>query len=381
MKIAKLFLVGAVVLGLGLTACKSETPDVKKEKAGTLTLSVVPGSQPGARLAGDLSGNGILPPGLVAESKINTVEVWVFAGGTLEKYESGALTAEGKIKVTGLTVGAKKVVVVANAALGTQPTLAVLQAKTKELSQDISNGLVMTAEPFDQTLTQCEDPDCNTATVEVVRVNARVALTCLTVDFQNLPYDNFKLTEVSMFNVPKTTNLFGAPLVSAPTDFLYGSAYPTTALSYVGCVGYGGPKTGTLEASLAEANGDFVFTPAPTKVPYFFVNENDAVEQTFIVLKGTLWNGATQYTLPGVVTDADGFTYYRININATKEGYTYAPDGVTHDGKQVRNTQYNLCVTLKKAGNPTIDEPENSCLEVTVTVKPWEVVTQNVVWE
>lgn len=379
MKIGKLFLAGVVALGLGLTACNNDTPEVQKEKAGTLTLSVVPGGQPSTRLAGDLSGDGILAPGLAAESEIKTVEVWVFAGGNLEKYQSGTLT-DSKIKVTGLTVGAKQVVVVANAALDTQPNLTTLQGLTKDLSQDLTNGLVMTAEPKDVNLTACTEDNCNTSTVEVVRVNARVALTCLNVDFQSLPYDNFKLTEVAMFNVPKTTKLFGAPLVSAPTDFLFGSAYPTTALSYVGCTGYTGTKTGTLNVNLAQANDEtnpFVYV---TNAPYFYVNENDATEQTFIVLKGTLWNGTEQYQLPGVHTDPDGFTYYKIDVNLEKDGYTFV--GTTaKDGVLVRNTQYNICATLKKAGNPTIDEPEASCLDVTVTVKDWEVVTQNVVWE
>lgn len=374
MKLAKLFLVGAITLGLGLVACNNDTPEVDMEKAGALTLTVVPGG-PSARLVGDISGNGIL----TAESAINTVEVWVFTGGNLEKYHSGPL-AGGKIQVDGLTVGEKEIVVVANAALGSQPDKATLLAKTKNLSQVITSGMVMTAEPFTKTLTKCTTEDCNDASVTVTRVNARVALTCLNVQFTGLPYNSFKLTEVAMFNVPQTTKLFGAPLVTAPSAFFFGSAYPTSAHSYVGCVGYTGTKTGTVNADLAQANdpdNPFVYV---TKAPYFYVHENDATEQTFIVLKGTLWNGATQYKLPGVLTDNDGYTYYRIDVNLDKAGYTFVGETLK-DGKLVRNTQYNICATLKKAGNPTIDEPETSCLDVTVTVEPWKVVTQNVVWE
>ncbi len=378
MKLGKLFLVGAIALGLGLTACNNDAPDVENEKAGALTLTVVQGA-PSTRLVGNISSEGASKPVLMAESKIHTIEVWVFSGGILERYYSGPLAGD-KIQVAGLTVGEKEIVVVANAALGTQPDKTTLLAKTKELSQDITNGLVMTAEPFTQTLTACEEPDCNAAEVTITRVNARVALTCLEVDFgTGLPYNNFKLSEIAIFNVPKTTKLFGAPLVSAPLDFFYGSAYPSSVSSYVGSTGDPSGKNGAVNGDLAEANDQenpFVYV---TNAPYFYVHENDAAQQTFIVLKGTLWSGDTQYTLPGVFTDHNGFTYYRIDVNLDNPDYSFV--GTTaKDGKLLRNNLYNICVTLKKAGNPTIDEPETTCLDVTVTVKDWEVVTQNVNW-
>ncbi len=369
-------------MGLGLAACNNDTPDVDLEKAGTLTLTVLQGG-PSTRLVGDISGDGIDTPGLAAESKINTVQVWVFASGNLEKYQSGALDTEGKIRVEGLTVGTKTVVVAANASfIGEKATLTDLKAVTNNLSQTITGGMVMTAEPEEVDLIECEENECNEYEVTVTRVNARVALTCLNVDFTELPYDNFKLTEVAMFNVPKTTKLFGEPLVAAPTEFLYGSAYPSSASSYAGCTGHlPATNTGELDATLAQENDPddpFVYV---TNAPYFYVHENDAAEQTFIVLKGTLWKGDVQYKMEGVLTDPDGYTYYRIDVNANKTGYTYQDGYTLNDGKLRRNTQYNICATLKKAGFPSIDPPLFTCLDVFVEVEPWKVVSQNVTWE
>lgn len=386
MKIGKLLLAGVVALGLGLTACNNDMPDVAKDGNGVLEIKVIPSSIPGTRLTGNLSGDGILPAGLEAESKVNFVEVWVFAGGNLQKYFRGAPN-EGKVQVVGLTTGARKVVVTANTSIGSVGTLTALQEKTAELSQEIGEGMVMTAEPQDITLEEKPEGECNEMAAEVKRVNARVALISLKTDFEtDAPYDKFEIHEVSMFNVRKETKLFGDPLVSGK-DFLYGVKYPSKESSYVGSDSFAGDATltGTLEGTLAEEFDPVVdVTGSPLTIDdpskYFYVNENDdtANQETFIVLKGKLYKGTEPFELPEVYTDAEGYTYYKIYINKEMDGYTYT--GHTADGKIVRNTQYNLNVTLTKAGSDTIDPNKQTCLTVTVTVAPWTVVTQDVAW-
>ena len=403
MKIGKLLLTG--VIALGLMACnKEEVPDLKTGAEATVSVKVFPSSKaPVTRLAGDLSGDGIALAGLAAESAIKNVEVWLFIGETPGGYKKGK-DGEAFVEDIETTAGSKNMVVAANANIGAVANKAALLAQLKNLSQDISTGLVMTSEPVEITLVGgfnqygYKSADTNYKTnanqisegtrLPITRINARVALVNLTYEFDNPFYDKFELTEVSLFNARKSSKLFGTSLVNG-TEFLYGSAYPSTLHSYVGSAGY----TGTFTAA-ADANLKQQFSPnsALTSLPlvnavnahYFYAFENtvdtpENREGTFIVLKGKLFKGDVQYIAPGLATDADGFTYYAIWVNAAKDGYTYNEDH-SADGKIMRNTQYNITATLKKAGNPTIDPPVKAQLDVYVEVAPWIVVTQNVEW-
>lgn len=374
MKIVRLFLVAAIALGLA--ACNNDVPEVQ-DNQGVLTVKVVPTSEPGARLSGDLTN-----PTIAAESTVHNYEVYVFnLNGNLEKYHK---QNDGQnAQILGLTVGSKNVVVVANGNLGTQPNQNALLAKTNTLSQNIDNGMVMTMEPQAIELTECDaaHSNCNELTANVKRVNARVAVVGVSTSFAaEAPYKRFELEEVAMFNVRETSNIFGTSLVNATSGFLFGSAYPSPNNSYV---------VGTVEASLLETLSPALnVTGTPLTIAnskYFYVHENDAEakKETFLVLKGKLYDaetGGNVYELPGVHTDSNGYTYYKVYVNADKTGYTYTGDVVDHDGKVIRNTQYNITIDLTKAGNPTIDEPAEACLNVTISVVPWVVVNQNVVW-
>ncbi|HBK41729.1 MAG TPA: hypothetical protein DDZ57_09215 [Porphyromonadaceae bacterium] len=405
MKLGKLFLAG--VIALGLMACnKEEVPDLKTGAEATVSVKVFPSSKaPVTRQVGDLSGDGVAPAGLAAESAIKNVEVWLFIGETPDGYKKGN---DGEAFVEGIetTAGSKNMVVAANANIGAVANKAALLAQLKNLSQDISTGLVMTSEPVDITLvggknqygfkTDDANYDADAAQqlslgtrLPITRINARVALVNLTYEFDNPFYDKFELTEVSLFNARKSSKLFGTSLVNG-TEFLYGSAYPSTLHSYVGSAGYTGATfTATADATLAETfvpNPDLAAPKLvdPKNAHYFYAFENTADtpenrEGTFIVLKGKLFKGDVQYIAPGLATDDEGFTYYAIWVNAAKDGYTYN-EGHTADGKIMRNTQYNITATLKKAGNPTIDPPVEAQLDVYVEVAPWIVVTQNVEW-
>lgn len=403
MKIVRLFLVAAIALGLA--ACNNDVPEVLDGPEAVVSVQVVPSSNaPSIRLSGDLTGDGIIPAGLATESAIKNVEVWLFVGETPSGYKKGN---DGEAFVDGITTtsGNKTMVVVANANIGAVANKAALLGQIKTLSQDIATGLVMTSEPVAVELksgknqygfkTDDANYDVNAnqlsegTRLPITRINARIALVGLSYEFNNPFYDKFELTEVTMFNARKSSKLFGTSLVGA-TEFLYGVAYPTTSGTYVGSTNYSGDAafTATVDASLAQA---FVANPeltAPTLVNaknahYFYAFENTAntpenKEGTFIVLKGKLYKGSDAYVAPGLETDENGFTYYAIWVNDAQWSYN---DGHTADGKIMRNTQYNLMVTLKKAGNPTIDPAVEAQLEVYVEVQPWTVVTQTVVWE
>src|SRR5690554_898848 len=384
MKISRILLVVAITFGM--MACNNEdVPQVNGDKDASISIRVFPSSDgPSFRATGDLSPtdvNGVL----AAESAIKTLEVWVFVGDALEAYESAtiAVGADPEVLDIGVTSGPRTIVVVANAGLGTKATLTGLKALTKNLTQDVSAGLVMTAEPIDVTLVKGDNYYGYSGTtsnylaqtpLSLTRVNARVAIVGANIQLASLPegevhvFDKLKDVQVAMFNVPQTTNLFGT--LAKNENYLFGSAWSSPLGTYT---------VGTAEPMLLDTAITLPITNA--RAPYYYVNENTATaagQQMFIVLRGKPYMGETHVTqYQGLYTDEGGYTYYPVWVNAEK--YTYTGDK-TGDSKIRRNTQYNISLTITGIGRPTIDEPETAWLDVKVEVAPWAVVTQKVEW-
>lgn len=395
MKIGKLLLTG--VIALGLMACNNEEgPDLSAGKDATITIKVLPSStSPGVRATGDLSGTGVSTAGLAAESAIKTLEAWVFVGDNLETYKTVTITSDLEIKDIKVTSGPRKVVVAANAGIGTKATWTALSTAVKDLSQTITNGLPMTAEPFSATLVAGKNYYGYTGTtgtghnyiketpLALTRTNARVAIVGATLQLPTLEpgevqlFDALTNVQVAMFNVPKKSSLFGTSL-AINNNYLFGSAWPSSQSSYT---------VGTVESTLTDGSVAFpIANTAAAPAAYYYVNENVSTvtkERTFIVLRGKPTLNGTAVSAPGLYTDADGYTYYPVWVNASDKGYTYnRPDLVGYLGNNLiqRNFQYNISLTITGIGNPTIDPAEDAWLDVKVSVAPWEVVNQNVTW-
>lgn len=419
MKIFKILLVFAITFGM--MACNNEeVPQVNDGPEATISVKVFPSSNsPGVRSVGDLSEEkATTSPGLPAESEIKQLEVWVFSGDVLTGYGTAAGAEVTNVEAI---AGASTVVVVANAEIGIKASKTDLLAEVKELpAEGIATGLVMTAEPISVELVAGnnyygytdEEYDAKVApstknhledgrtALPLVRVNARVALVGATVNYAAIPetqlavFNNLRDVEVAMFNVPKETNLFGTSLATND-DFQYGQQWPSPELSYVGV----NDEPAAPNALLDEAPLTLpAFTPAvpPTTVqtlisktsaPYFYVNENTsevvgdketiASEKMIIVLRAKPYMGETAVTLEGLYTDAEGYTYYPVWVN--DPAYTY-DEGYVADNRVLRNTQYNISLTINGLGRPTIDEVDEAWLDVKVKVKAWDVVNQNVTW-
>jgi hypothetical protein len=219
----------------------------------------------------------------------------------------------------------------------------------------------------------------------LTRVNARVAIVSAELDYENVPetqqavFTHLGDIEVAMFNVPKKTKLFGNSLAT-DADFQFGADWPSPKYSYVG-VGTGTPNP-VLHDSIAG------LPISAESAPYYYVNENnssvvtgtetDPDQKMLIVLRAKVYNGKTVVTeLKDLFTDTKGYTYYPILVN--KDGV--AENGKVGDGKVYRNTQYNISLTIKGLGNPSIDDVDKAFLDVKVEVAPWNVVTQEVTWE
>lgn len=403
MKIFKVLLV--VAIALGMMACNNEqdVPEISGEKDASISIKVYPSSNgSGLRSVGDLSvTDATTSVGLAEESAIKQLEVWVFSGDVLTGYGS----AQGD-EVTNVEAiaGESSVVVVANANIGIKVSMADLLDEVNGLPTGIStNGLVMTAEPIVVTLkagnnyygyTEAEvtakvgeaKTTLSTTPLAITRVNARVAIVSAVLDLNSVPetqkavFTHLGDIEVAMFNVPNKTNLFGTSLATN-ADFQFGADWPSPEYSYVG-VGTGTPNSDLYNVITAG------LPISAESAPYYYVNENnslvvtgtetDPAQKMFIVLRAKVYNGTDVVTsLDGLYTDGEGYTYYPVWVN--KDGIS-APSGSIGDGNVYRNTQYNISLTIKGLGNPSIDDVDKAFLDVKVEVAPWAVVTQNVVW-
>jgi hypothetical protein len=401
MKIFKVLLV--VAIALGMMACNNEqdVPEISGEKDASISIKVYPSSNgSGLRSVGDLSvTDATAPVGLAEESAIKQLEVWVFSGDVLTGYGS----AQG-YEVTNVEAiaGESSVVVVANANIGIKVSMEDLLDEVNGLPTDIStNGLVMTAEPIVVTLKAGnnyygyteEEVTANvgeakttlsTTPLAITRVNARVAIVSAELDYENVPetqqavFTHLGDIEVAMFNVPNETNLFGTPLATN-TDFQFGAKWASPDVTYVGADVAESVSNPTLYDDVVDADA---LPIVPSKAPFYYVNENTSTEDAqkmFIVLRAKVYNDTDVVTsLDGLYTDGEGYTYYPVWVN--KDGIS-APSGSIGDGNVYRNTQYNISLTIKGLGNPSIDDVDKAFLDVKVEVDPWNVVTQEVTWE
>ncbi len=399
MKIGKLFLAGIVALGLGLTGCNNDdVPELSGEKEATISIKVLPSSNGSLlRSTGNLNGDGVLAKGLAQESAIESLEVWIFKGDVLDAYKSAAAAEVTKIEAR---IGARTVVVVANAEIGQKYSKAELLETIKGLPADVAGkGLVMTAEPFDVTLVKGNnyygytDAEVAAKTGEnknhldddkkplpITRVNARVAIVSAVLDMASVPanqkvvFDALKDVEVAMFNVPKETKLFGSDLAKNE-NYLFGAKWDSPLNTYVGS----GVTGATATTSLTDAVTD-ALPVVDTNAPYYYVNESNGTHKMFIVLRAKVYkNNAVVETVKDLYTDNEGYTYYPIWINAADKGYSY-DQGYVADGTIKRNTQYNISLTIKGLGNPNIDPVDKAWLDVAVAVEDWKVVGQGVIW-
>lgn len=392
MKIVKILLV--IAIAFGMMACNNEdVPQVNGEKDATISIKVFPSSDgPSVRAVGDLSSPATDDSVLVAESAIKTLEVFIFSGGLPDGYAyADANSATTITQALGILThaGPKTIYVVANAKIDIVDNEEALLKKTKDLPVVIGNGLPMTSKKIEVTLVAGKnqygfyrpddnfDPEAKNHSEEplpLVRVNARVAIVSATLsttlpDNQKAIFDALTDIQVAMFNVPKTSKLFGASL-AMNENYLYGEAWPTSNSSYTGSVG----------TYLKESNLSLPI--ANTAAPYFYVTENNAIgveNQMFIVVRGKPTKGGQAIVAEGLYTDKDGYTYYPVWVNATGKGYDY-DDDYTATNAIVRNTQYNISLSINGIGNPYIDPSAEGSLDVNVSVTPWSVVTQNVVW-
>ncbi|WP_436415762.1 fimbrial protein [Petrimonas sp.] len=396
MKIGKLFLIGVIALGLGLTACNSDdVPNTVKEgEKATVSIKITK-TTAGTRMATDTYAN--VSERTVAESAIKKLDVFVFNGDAVDGHGTASGTNVLEVKDIAVTTGSRTLVVVANATadMGTITSKAALLAKvaTDLSAQTLENGLLMTSEEtaaftiaagknyygYSAGQTPAGTEHSVAAPVKLTRVPARVALVGATTAFEG-SYEKWTFTpeQVFLFNAKKQSKYFGTSLV-AGTELLSG----VDLTPFDGALKPATWDAGWTAAYLQDAVAN-LSTISTDKPVYYYTFENDAtVQPTVLSIKGKIKKAdgspATATEFPGAI-DAAGYTYYSIVVNATRGGYTYTGETVAHDGTIIRNTQYNISVTIKHLGkdDPTDPPTETAMLDVLVEVVPWVVVNQAV---
>lgn len=393
MKISKLFLMGAIALGM--VACNNDDAPQVQVKNATVSLKI---TQAGTRAIGTSTL-------ATEESNIKTLDVFVFNGDAVDGHKQATSTSTvTEVKDIAVTTGARTLVVVANATadMGTITSKAALLDKlaTDLSDQTLTNGLLMTSEETGSftiaagknyygyptgTAGTGETEHSVGAPVRLTRVAARVALVKADVAFEG-SYAGFKFEpeQVFLYNAKKQSKYFGANLVEG-----------AELLSGVDLTDFNGvlkPATWDANASawtvpyLQDAVTDLGTIAAATPV-YYYTFENDAsIQPTVISIKGKIKkaNGdyATATEFPGAIADNAGTTYYSIVVNGNRGGYTYDASYTDNDNKIRRNTQYNISVTIKHLGkdDPTDPPTEAAALDVNVQVVDWVVVGQSVVY-
>ena len=376
----------AVALSMGFGACNKVAPvDPVDQPEATFNVRIVQDTKPGVRAIGDLSTDGISTKGLAEESAIKKTQVWIFSGSSLDGYGESA-TAE--VKNISATTGSREVFIVVNGdGLSKTTSKQDLENAVSKLipEREIkSTGLVMTADKQTFNLKEGKnmagygdklaDGSNNLVAnpIPVSRINARVAIVSAKLELDEESkkiFDELKDVEVSMFNVQEDAKIFDPSVTSG--QFLYGDDWIAKAGTY---------EKGAKKAKLLEKH--FGFPIDIKKAPYFYVNPMAMKDKTFVVLRGKIYKSGKPVVAEGLYTDKEGYTYYPVYVNSTKEGYSYGKEAGANMGTGVllRNTQYNISLTIKKIGNPTIDPSGKATVEVKTTVSPWVVVPQNVVW-
>ncbi|MGP1538520.1 fimbrial protein [Bacteroides pyogenes] len=388
MKLEKLFLLGAIAFGLA--ACSNEdTPVVQQAKNATMSLKIVQG---GTRAIG-------IPDDITAgESKIKRLDVFVFNGDDVDGHKQATGEDVTEVKDIAVTIGSRTMVVVANATadMGTITSKADLLSKvaTDLAAQTLENGLLMTSEETPPFAIKAgknyygyaagQTPAGNEisvdAPVKLTRVPARVALVNAVTQFTGSYAEfTFEPEEIFLFNAKKQSKYFGNPgALVAGTELLSG----------VDLSSFGGPlKPAAWETADYLKDAFTSLDILSEKQVYYYVFENDAsVQPTVLSIKGKIKKSsaendyATADDFPGAI-DSEGYTYYSIVVNADIPGYTY--DGETpKDSKILRNTQYDISVTIKHLGkdDPTDPPVAAATLDVKVEVVDWKVVNQEVVY-
>lgn len=337
-----------------------------------------------------------------ADKKIYTLAAMVYNGDVQEAYKAAG---EGATEITEIlcTAGPRKLVVVAN--FGTEKleglSLTELQNKVltlNEAQQNPENKLHMMTSDITSVNIKAgknhygKTGDGNVLSeeaLEITHVHAGMELTKVDVKFNDAfaakyAIDLAKDTKLIGLIVKQESKIFGNPLAHG-TKFVYGEQhFGVTEDKYTPEAGF----TYTEEKSLSIDFDGSNYAAAG----FYILENNDEKHPTILTIKTPLIDQSTDKIIEGEALktaqaagycDENGYTYYPVLVNFEKANYKY--EGAGKDQKRnviERNHKYQISMNITGPGTNQPEDPTNepATLDVTITVAPWVLVTQNVQW-
>ena len=345
-------------LAAGLLAVSACNEFQSTGQAGTLSLVILEGDAPLTKASGTTE--------LSYEKKINDLQIFIFEGSTLFRYEritQGLGTLPYSRNFGSVKAGAYRVWVVANADdlgdVSTEEELASTVIQLTDCGLTDAEGFVM-AGSGDVLVSNGASA---TAAVALTRFAARVRLVSVTNELPASYADAGAVTVQSVFliNALGTWNLGGV-----------GSASEWVNL-------------GGREAGFQSSNNAGKFISSEDQV-----NPSDYLEQVYRTEAIQIARGATQsfsdcclYSFPNDLTGdhtgnsatASSGALTRLVVLATVNGEDWwYPVTLFKDGSGLlRNTSYDVRLTLRATGSSDPNEPVGKGnLSATVSVSKWE---------
>lgn len=390
---SKLFLLSLVALTLAFTACNKNQDEPQSMTDATISVAV---NSADLRAYEDGAGD--------ADMKVQTLAVMVYEGQAQVAYKEADAAATLEVKDIETTAGTKTLLVVANFA-GTTfqgKSLNEALAMTHELAaddQDPAKGKhMLTSEATTVTLQKgknyygYEAGADNRISVgkpmQLKHIHAGMSFTSVKVDFTDaykaLYGVKFDDGAIMALIAKKQSNVFGASLVNADPNYLYGEQHFGKADNKYTPAEDNYKEMAELKMDISEISEEM------TGKGFYVLENNSAEHPTILCIKGELTQAdgtaltaaqAKEAVAAGwIVSETDHSTFYPVLVNWEKDGYTFT--GTTDKNGIVRNNKYEISLTITGPGTNSPEDPtqEKANLDVKCVVTPWNIVKQNVVW-
>lgn len=390
---SKLFLLSLVALTLAFTACNKNQDEPQSMTDATISVAV---NSADLRAYEDGAGD--------ADMKVQTLAVMVYEGQAQVAYKEADAAATLEVKDIETTAGTKTLLVVANFA-GTTfqgKSLNEALAMTHELAaddQDPAKGKhMLTSEATTVTLQKgknyygYEAGSDNRISVgkpmQLKHIHAGMSFTSVKVDFTDaykaLYGVKFDDGAIMALIAKKQSNVFGASLVNADPNYLYGEQHFGKADNKYTPAEDNYKEMAELKMDISEISEEM------TGKGFYVLENNSAEHPTILCIKGELTQAdgtaltaaqAKEAVAAGwIVSETDHSTFYPVLVNWEKDGYTFT--GTTDKNGIVRNNKYEISLKITGPGTNSPEDPtqEKANLDVKCVVTPWNIVKQNVVW-
>lgn len=375
-----------------------------------------------------------------SDAAITDIVVYVFENDKIQVISDGAVgssTTDASRKISNLTAGTKKVLVLANCtdklspkpAVGT--TLSQLEAATSSINNEVNGKLSMNSQVYEVTLTSnvtnylgyASVPTTGSANlntqvssmgenpVYLYRNVAKITLNSVTLSNENAsryPNATLAITKVFILHGATKANIAGDGTAwnnnANTTSWTNGidktayDAFVTTAEKYVASSKL--IKKYTASGIAADAWSNYVLAPvAPktslytldytnkkntgtTSVDQFYAFENHSIDtQTLLVVEGTFTYGPAGKTVSTTRYYTVGIGIDNLQNQGNYKDGTYTLNTLTRtDVGVLRNIQYMVDLTVSGPGYETPFGPksdENTNLDAQVQVVPFGTVNQS----